>query len=130
MKDLIGIAAIVIVSGFIGFVIHAITIQWTAPRDTLRLAKLYRDADRWRKLDRLRNDSDGTAVELPNDNPNFGTGPDCCILVTTNWLIRDQPGRYNYETRDFRGDTIDECLDAALSALRPQPGPVPSATMT
>lgn len=135
MKDIIGIGAIIIVSGFIGYSLCAIRNMWTGPADALRLGALYTDAHRWRKVEALRNSADGAAVEIPCDNSDWNGLPDRYIIVTAYWdkpLLQSQEGDALpiFEARYYRADTIDECLDQALAALEPPRSPVPSVTMT
>lgn len=57
-------------------------------------------------VERLRSE-EYDAVTLECDNPDFG-GPACAISCCGAWT--------DYEPRCFNGETILECLEAAIAA--------------
>lgn len=62
-------------------------------------------------------DQECSSVEIHNDNPDFGAGPDCLIH-----LVGMEPEDFE----EFRADTLAGCLEAALKA---KGKPVPAAAI-
>lgn len=58
-------------------------------------------------LDRLR-EPEGASVTFHHDNPDHNGLPNCCVTVSDDWT--------GWEDRDFRADTLAECLATAERA--------------
>lgn len=63
-------------------------------------------AEIWSAINELRS-GEGDSVEIHCDNPDFNGLPNCAIGVTAYWT--------DWTPRQFRADTVLDCLHAALT---------------
>lgn len=63
----------------------------------------------WMILEQLRA-PEGAQVTLICDNPDFGMGPNAGVEIIDDWTA--------WKTRRFDGDTVLDCLRAALKASK------------
>jgi hypothetical protein len=71
------------------------------------------DAQRALRMMELLNElrqGEGAMVTFCCDNPDFNGLPNCCVMVSDFWT--------DWEEREFRADTIEQCLFAAATEKR------------